>query len=86
MADSGCDHLLQLALGLGKLVFEVMGPVPKQDHRTGVVIVLYIDDAQAHDIIVFRIGAFVFIFSDNAIWINEAIEAIRLSVYKVGLN
>ena len=86
MANSGRNHLLQLALSLGKLVLEVMGPIPEKDHRTRVVIILDINDVQAHHIMFFGIRSIFLVLGNVSIRVNNAVETVRLSPDQGCLN
>ena len=61
-----------------------MCPIPKQDHRARVFIVLNVDDCQTHNLAsliwVFKIKNLVISFVQLLVWVNDAVKSVRFTV------
>jgi hypothetical protein len=84
VAHSSGDHLLELGLRFGELVPEVVSPIPEQNHRAGVFVVLDVDYCETNYfaclVRIIKIKNLVIFLIELLVWVNNTVETIRLSV------
>lgn len=79
MTHRRCHHLHQLSLVFLKLKFEIIAPIPEQNHGAGDIVILDVDRMQTN---YFKILELLFIMvlciDEHVLAVNHLVEAIPL--------